>query len=39
MEDNDTQLLQTLLLVFDRAMLVSRNGRTEELPSGFEHFA
>ena len=26
MEDNDTQLLQTLLLVFDRAMLVSRCG-------------
>ena len=26
-------------LTADRAMLVNRNGRTEELPSGFEHFA
>ena len=26
-------------LTADRAMLVSRNGRTEDLPSGFEHFA
>ena len=26
MEDTDSQLLQTLLLVFDRAMLVSRSG-------------
>ena len=26
-------------LTADRAMLVSRNGSTEMLPSGFEHFA
>jgi thiamine-monophosphate kinase len=26
-------------LTADRAMLLSRNGRTEELPAGFEHFA
>ena len=26
-------------LTSDRALLVKRNGRTEELPSGFEHFA
>ena len=26
-------------LTADRAMLVNRNGRTEQLPSGFEHFA
>jgi thiamine-monophosphate kinase len=25
-------------LTTDRAMLVNRDGRTEELPSGFEHF-
>ena len=26
-------------LTADRAMLLSRNGSTEELPAGFEHFA
>ena len=26
-------------LTTDRAMLVSRNGSTDELPAGFEHFA
>jgi thiamine-monophosphate kinase len=36
---NDLVVTRIGRLTQDRAMLVSRNGRTEELPSGFEHFA
>ena len=36
---NDLAVTRIGRLTSDRAMLVSRNGSTEELPAGFEHFA
>ncbi len=36
---SDLRVTRIGRLTTDRAMLLNRNGRTEELPSGFEHFA
>jgi thiamine-monophosphate kinase len=36
---SDLRVTRIGRLTSDRAMLLNRNGRTEELPSGFEHFA
>jgi thiamine-monophosphate kinase len=35
---NDVAVTRIGRLTSDRAMLLTRNGRTEELPAGFEHF-